>query len=51
MERLLREKGLLKDEQKAQSQIMRYLNASTDEKIGARIVNRSDVKSSRKSIP
>lgn len=51
MERLLREKGLLKDAQKAQSQIMRYLNASTDEKIGARIVNRSDVKSSRKSIP
>lgn len=44
MERLLREKGLYKDVQKAQGQITRYLNASAREKIGARIINRSDVK-------
>lgn len=44
MERLLREKGLLKYVQTAQIQVMRYLNASTEEKIGARIVNRSDAK-------
>ena len=44
MERLLREKGLYKDVQKAQGQITRYLNASTREKIGARIINRSDAK-------
>lgn len=44
MERLLREKGLYKDVQKAQGQITRYLNASAREKIGARIINRSDAK-------